>query len=116
MEIIVNQRIKKIIEYYKISDRKFSQIINISSSTLSNYFKRGSEPSVGIIQNILSSFEEISPDWLLLGKGEMLRSNPAEAKDPPDNREVITLLLERIEKLSGEVALLKKELEKREEK
>lgn len=117
MENTVIQRVELFCKKNNLSIRKFSQLINYPYTTINNYTSGQRKAiDVNLIIKTLSTFEEISPDWLLLGKGDMLRSNPEEAKYPPDNREVITLLLERIEKLSGEVALLKKELEKKEEK
>ena len=65
------------------------------------------------ITEILIVFPELNPDWLLLGKGEMLRGSAPEA--PPDS--TLSVLLERIEdlarengQLQAENAELKKEL------
>ena len=42
-----------------------------------------SDPNARIIAKILTEFPELSPDWLLIGKGEMLRSE--QNYDTPSN-------------------------------
>ncbi len=81
----------------------------------SNFAGKGGESALKSdnIVKVLTQFPEINPDWLLLGKGEMLRGSAPEA--PPDS--TLSVLLERIEdlarengQLQAENAELKKEL------
>lgn len=71
MENTVLQRIRRIIDYASISDRKFAEYIGIPQTTLSSLFQRGNEPNVTIIQSILGKFPNISMGWLLFGHGNM---------------------------------------------
>lgn len=59
------------------------------------------------IVNILSLYYDVNADWLILGKGEMIKEETEKEKHGMN----ITPLLDRIEKLSAENALLKKENE-----
>ena len=81
----------------------------------SNFAGKGGESALKSdnIVKVLTQFPELNPDWLLLGKGEMLRGSAPEA--PPDS--TLSVLLERIEdlarengQLQAENAELKKEL------
>lgn len=74
MQQTVLERIRILIEYTKVSDRKFGEIIGVPQTTISSLFKRGNEPNVTILNAILNAYKDISPEWLLTGKGEMLKS------------------------------------------
>ena len=75
----INERILEIVSYTGLSNRAFCRICEISSATL----KANREtPSGSTIVSILKKYPEISPDWLLLGQGEMLRSNDSTEKTP----------------------------------
>lgn len=74
METTVLQRIRSIIKFYSLSDRRFAEVINLPQTTISSLFKRGNEPNVSIVQSILNAYTDISPGWLLTGKGSMLKS------------------------------------------
>lgn len=75
MEETVLQRIKKIAEYYSVSNRRFAETIGLPQTTISSLFVRGSEPNVSIIKSILNVYTDISPEWLIIGNGEMLKSD-----------------------------------------
>lgn len=70
----VLQRIRVIIEKEGMSDRKFSELINIPQTSLSTLFNRGNEPNVSVVASILNAFPLISAEWLLRGEGNMLKS------------------------------------------
>jgi hypothetical protein len=55
--------------------------LNYSSSEKLNRLKKeNTNPSVEILLDIANKFEEINIEWLLTGKGEMLRNNVSETK------------------------------------
>lgn len=76
MENTVLQRIRSLIDYYHLSDRKFSERIGLPQTTVSSLFKRGNEPNISIVNAILSEFKDVSMEWLLTGEGSMLKSAP----------------------------------------
>lgn len=88
----IKARILQFIDNQKIAKEKFCTQVGIDSSNLRGITLE-SDPNARIIAKILTEFPELSPDWLLIGKGEMLRSEqkydtPAEiasleAKMPP---------------------------------
>ena len=60
-------RIRKIIDYKGISERKFCQEIGVSNGFLGKVSDVGSAK----LMKILDTYPEINPVWLLTGKGEM---------------------------------------------
>lgn len=72
----INQRIKFLIEKLGISARAFSEIVGESPTNVHNYTgKRNSMPGADFLEKILSHFDNISPAWLVAGKGEPFLSD-----------------------------------------
>lgn len=126
-EINVNERIREIISFYKLSDRQFCIKVGINPSVLGSMFQKGTEPSAKVIKLTLFAFTDISAEWLLRGEGNMLLS---ENQPQDESTERIAMLVdtittlqkalneqtktnqlqtEQIKKLTGELAMLKNE-------
>lgn len=86
-------RIKEVIAYYKLTDRAFAIKCGIKQNTLSRQLNGVSEISVPTINAILDNYDDISAEWLLRGKGEMLIS-ANQSKD--ENTERISRLVDTI--------------------
>ncbi|MCF6184535.1 MAG: helix-turn-helix domain-containing protein [Bacteroidales bacterium] len=74
----MKDRIKKIIDYENISSTKFADIVGIERSGVSHLINGRNNPSLDVIQKICEAFEYINTDWLLLGKGSMIKDNKKE--------------------------------------
>ena len=94
------ERIKAIISYYSMSDRAFALKCGIKQNTFSNQMNGARELSLSTVNAILISFEDISSEWLLRGKGEMLIS-ANQSKD--ENTERISRLVDTIATLQGTI-------------
>jgi transcriptional regulator with XRE-family HTH domain len=71
-ETTINQRVKILIDALKTNQRQFSMRCGVSSSVIFNIVDgKMNKPSFDLLQKILFSFNNISTDWLLLGRGEM---------------------------------------------
>lgn len=90
----INGRVKKLVDTYaKGSVKKFSEIIQLSSSQklnrVFNLDKRNGEyPDVSsdIIISIANKISDVNIDWLLTGRGSMLKDEGVELKgeqNPP---------------------------------
>ena len=77
----MEERIKKLIEYYGLSIYAFEQKISASEGQIYKGLSRKKGFQSATIVKILEVFPDISPDWLLLGKGEMLRQNSEKNND-----------------------------------
>ena len=125
-ETSVNEKIREIISYYKLSDRQFSVKIGVTQSVIGSMFQKNTEPSSKVIRLTLNAFTDISADWLLRNKGPMLIS---DIKPDPniermerlvdtiatlqgtinEQMKTIQLFTEENQKLKGELAMLKNE-------
>ena len=125
-ETSVNEKIREIISYYKLSDRQFSIKIGVTQSVIGSMFQKNTEPSSKVIRLTLNAFTDISADWLLRNKGPMLIS---DIKPDPniermerlvdtiatlqgtinEQMKTIQLFPEENQKLKGELAMLKNE-------
>ncbi|UBD75681.1 XRE family transcriptional regulator [Parabacteroides goldsteinii] len=72
---MINERINRLIkEMSNGNKRSFSMKIGVSATVIENIVgKRGSKPSFDILEKIMFSIENINADWLLTGRGSMLR-------------------------------------------
>ncbi len=94
------ERIKAIVSYYGMSDRAFALKCGIKQNTFSNQVNGARELSLSTVNAILISFEDISSEWLIRGKGEMLISKN-QSKD--ENTERISRLVDTIATLQGTI-------------
>lgn len=91
------ERIRTIISYYKMADRAFAIKCGLKQNTFSNQLNGVRELSLATVNAILASFEDISSEWLLRGKGPMLLSETA----PDSNIERMNRLVDTITTLQG---------------
>jgi hypothetical protein len=62
-------------------------------------------------EKICYCYPDISPEWLLTGKGDMLRNNELFDAENPESISSVGALIQKIVELSAENTLLKKENE-----
>jgi transcriptional regulator with XRE-family HTH domain len=122
----INGRIREIILSAGITDSAFAKRIGVTQSVIASMFQRGTEPSAKVLTSILLTYEDISAEWLLRGKGQMLLSevtpdpNIEQMKRLVDTittlQDIITeqtktnqLLTEELKKAKGELTMLKNE-------
>lgn len=66
---MIVERIRQIIDYKKISTRQFCIEVGVANGFLDKVKDVGSEK----LLKILNTYPELSPEWLLTGKGNMLK-------------------------------------------
>lgn len=72
MESVINERIMTLLKQKGISITALSKAINIPQATLNRQISGNSSMTANTIESILTYFEDLSAEWLLRGKGEML--------------------------------------------
>ena len=93
-------RIKEIITYSGLSDRAFAIKCGVAQNTLNRQLNGVRELSLVTVNAILNTFEDISTEWLLRGKGEMLIS---ESTRKDESTERIARLVDTITTLQGTI-------------
>lgn len=68
------ERVVQFIEYKGISKYKFNKDLGFSNKFLDNSSNMGTDKAC----KILHYFPDLNPEWLLTGKGEMLKSSPIQ--------------------------------------
>ena len=76
MKNTVIERIKTIIKVKKVSPRSFSESIKFNYSTLNNYLTgRRTTIDNTLIEKIISTYGDISAEWILTGNGSMFKDS-----------------------------------------
>ena len=71
----MKERIKSILDLEQISPAKFADIIGVQRSSMSHILSGRNNPGFDFIHNLLIRFPHINADWLLTGRGKMIKEN-----------------------------------------
>lgn len=69
----MKDRLKKVIDYYNITPNNFSQKIGVSEGAIRKVLSQNTTLRSDTLDKISQNFADISIDWLVSGRGEMLR-------------------------------------------
>lgn len=101
----IKVRLLQFAESQKIPKTKFFEQNQLAAS---NFSGKGAESALSTdkIVQILTCYPELNSEWLLLGRGEMLRQPATHiATSPGDNPSVVAFLNSKLEKTEAELAL-----------
>ncbi|TCP25800.1 helix-turn-helix protein [Tenacibaculum skagerrakense] len=85
------ERLKLILDYYDLTSSNFAEKIDVPRSSISHLLSGRNKPSLDFILKVDKTFEEVSLEWLLYGKGTFPKSSNKETSSPslftelPDN-------------------------------
>lgn len=71
-------RVREIIKYKNITIGAFEKLTGMSNNSIQTALKRRSSLRDDTLNNILSAFQDVNPEWLLTGDGEMLKSQTSQ--------------------------------------
>lgn len=74
----MKDRISAIMEHEQMTQAQFAAAIGIQRAAMSHIMSGRNNASLDVVQRILNTFPYIDPDWLLFGKGEMMRSDGSQ--------------------------------------
>ncbi len=77
----MTERIKSVIQHYGMSARAFALKCGLKDNTFINQMNGVRELSLTTVMKILLSFEDISAEWLLRGKGDMLLTHEQTSEE-----------------------------------
>lgn len=105
------QRISKISEYECVTIGKIEQKIGASKGVLYKAIQKNTDIQSKWLLLIVENYPQISPDWLLTGKGEMLR-DIASKDDYRQKKEPLQCNCnEKIKELEDRLAFYKEKIE-----
>lgn len=94
----INTRLQEFFDTLGISRREFARRLDVQVQNVYNYLE-GRVPSVEFVQRLLETYDRLDAEWLLTGRGEMMR--PKEEKGGTELR---------MEALERENKLLREEI------
>ena len=103
-------RIESLRDYFGLSTRAFAIKCGLKQPTLDKQLKRLRSVSADTIIAICKTFPEISRDWLLLGEGDMFKSQSRETERINKLVDTIATLQESINTKSETIALLNEKI------
>ena len=80
----MKDRIVKIMERERMGQAQFASAIGIQRAAMSHIISGRNNPSLDVMLKILHRYPQLNPDWLLFGKGEMLRSSDSLVEQAED--------------------------------
>lgn len=92
-------RIKQIMELENLSSSQFADEIGVQRSAMSHVLSGRNNPSLDFVMKIKACFNEISLDWLLLGKGNMLISSNEKTNSILKEKEINDTLADDVDRL-----------------
>lgn len=81
MKESVIQRVAKVLIKTNMSKAAFAKAIGMDTTTFWRQIKGEQALSAKLIEGVLSTFPDISAEWLLRGEGEMYRNNSEQNKE-----------------------------------
>jgi hypothetical protein len=86
--MLISSRIKDLISEKNLSISAFELEINAGNSSVLRIIQRDSNVSGNILTKILNRYSEISPEWLILGKGSMYKESGDISNSSQSNRPI----------------------------
>jgi transcriptional regulator with XRE-family HTH domain len=71
----MKDRLKQVIDYYDITTNSFSQKIGVSEGAIRKVLLQNTTLRSDTLDKISQNFTDINIDWLVTGRGEMLRKD-----------------------------------------
>lgn len=108
----IKQRVLYISEYKAIKKDKFFKDLGFSYANFKGIQKE-SALSSNSVDKILSKYPDVSAEWLVTGKGEMIKKEDDEEKiieieSNPKDQYIIELQRDKIKSLENEIERIKK--------
>lgn len=79
----IKERVAEVLAYKNINVNRASKMLGIPQRTLNRQVNEDGKIGMDLLYAIMDCFPEISPAWLLLGEGEMLRDDTFSMRGVP---------------------------------
>lgn len=71
----LRDRINEVRDHYRLSNRGFAEAVGAKPAATNNYLNGTKEPSLEFVDRILSTYVDVSAEWLLRGIGAMFKED-----------------------------------------
>lgn len=71
----LRDRINVVRDHYRLSNRGFAEAVGAKPAATNNYLNGTKEPSLEFVDRILSTYVDVSAEWLLRGVGSMFKED-----------------------------------------
>lgn len=71
----LRDRINEVRNHYRLSNRGFAEAVGAKPAATNNYLNGTKEPSLEFVDRILSTYVDVSAEWLLRGTGSMFKED-----------------------------------------
>lgn len=71
----LRDRINEVRDHYRLSNRGFAEAVGAKPAATNNYLNGTKEPSLEFVDRILSTYVDVSAEWLLRGIGSMFKED-----------------------------------------
>jgi transcriptional regulator with XRE-family HTH domain len=78
-----------------------SKVLGTSEAVLSNIRTRKNPPNIMLVRELLNRHLELDPEWLLFGRGSLMRDAGAVISPATRSTKVDTSMVERLERLEA---------------
>lgn len=81
----MKDRLLRILKQYNLTSTRFADELGVQRSGISHILSGRNQPSYDFLVKLMKQYPEISPDWLIMGSGDMFRTTPkAKLHNEPD--------------------------------
>ena len=109
------ERIKQFIDYKRIAISAFEKSIGMSNASFGKSLKTGGTIGGDKLENILTTYPEINPVWLMTGKGEMLLEVENPVVEQPQDMSIADKLFALVESQQRDIKTLLAMLKEKDE-
>ncbi|QQR86459.1 MAG: helix-turn-helix transcriptional regulator [Flavobacteriales bacterium] len=95
----LNDRFIRAMEGLGYTGYSLSKELGTSEAVISNIRNRKNPPNILLVRDLLDRHLDLNPDWLLFGRGEMMRTQPLPRKGQPVPDEMLTKVYDRLTSL-----------------
>lgn len=85
----MKEKLQLLMNQLQLKPGQFARILDVNPAIISHILAERNKPGVDLLQKILDKFPQVSPDWLMLDRGDMFRSSNETFSENPSNAEAI---------------------------
>ena len=78
----MKEKLQLLMNRLQLKPGQFARILEVNPAIISHILAERNKPGVDLLQKILDKFPQVSPDWLMLDRGDMFRNDETFSENP----------------------------------